>query len=208
MLAVDMTSLHHTKPSSSPSPPGRSEPDLPRLVQAARAHDDVAWSELVRRFDGRLRGIARSYRLNDADVDDVVQTVWLRLHQQFDRVRDPNAIAGWLTTATRRVALDVLQRHVREQLTDDLGIFERPSLDQPDAELLATERHEVLQRALGTLPAHQRRLMVLLSTASEDYREISAKLDMPLGSIGPTRARSLTRLRDHPELRELHHAAS
>lgn len=181
--------------------------DLESLVPAIRANDNDAWVELIGRFDGTLRMIARSYRLSAADVDDVLQTVWLRLYQRLDGLRDPNAIGGWLATTTRRASLDVLQRHVREQLTDDPELLESTDRDRPDTELLAAERNDVLQRALGTLPAHQRRLMVLLATTPTDYRDISAKLDMPIGSIGPTRARSLDRLSRHRELRELHLAS-
>ena len=188
--------------------PRRSKRDLESLVQAIRAGDNNdAWAELIGRFEGTLRGIARSYRLSAADVDDVLQTVWLRLHQRLDRLREPNAIGGWLATTTRRAALDVLQGRVREQLTDDPELLESTDRNRPDAELLAAERTDILQRALGTLPAHQRRLMVLLVTTSTDYRSISARLDMPIGSIGPTRARSLDRLSRHRELRDLHIAS-
>jgi RNA polymerase sigma factor (sigma-70 family) len=178
--------------------------ELTALVEAARANDNAAWTDLIGRFDRMLRMIARSYRLNEADVDDVVQTVWLRLHEHLDGLRDPNAIAGWLGTTARRESLRVLQLHTREQLTDDPELLEVVDLAPPDAELLATERYDVLQRALATLPAHQRRLMVLLTGAPVDYRQISATLHMPIGSIGPTRARSLTRLGRHGELRALH----
>ncbi|MEA2128210.1 MAG: hypothetical protein QOJ85_1101 [Solirubrobacteraceae bacterium] len=189
------------------TPSSRVNRDLAALVTDARANDHAAWAELVRRFDRMLRSVARGYRLDAADVDDVLQTVWLRLHLQLDRLRDPNAIAGWLATTTRREALRVLQLHAREQLTDDAELFEGADLDRPETELLAAERHDTLHRALGTLPTHQRRLMVLLATGPGDYRQISATLHMPLGSIGPTRARGLSRLEHHPELRELHLAA-
>ena len=189
------------------TPPSRVNRDLAALVTDARANDHAAWAELVRRFDRMLRAVARGYRLDAADVDDVLQTVWLRLHLQLHRLRDPNAIAGWLATTTRREALRVLQLHAREQLTDDAELFEGADLGQPETELLAAERHDTLRRALRTLPTHQRRLMVLLATGPGDYRQISATLHMPLGSIGPTRARGLSRLEHHPELRELHLAA-
>lgn len=183
------------------------ERELGSLVRAARADDNIAWSELVRRFDAMLRSIARSYRLCPADVDDVLQSVWLRLHQHLDRLRDPNAIASWLATTTRRESLRVLQMQVREQLTADPELLESAAPDQPDAELLESERTAVLRRAVNTLPAQQRRLIALLAEAPEDYRKISATLDMPVGSIGPTRARGLARLQRHPELRDLHLAS-
>jgi RNA polymerase sigma factor (sigma-70 family) len=181
--------------------------ELASLMEAVRANDNTAWADLMRRFERMMRAVARSYRLNEADVDDVLQTVWLRLHEHIDRLRNPNAVAGWLATTTRRESLRLLQMQTREQLTDDAELLEAVDLDRPDARLLAAERNDVLQRALETLPAHQRRLMVLLVTEPVDYRQISAKLDMPIGSIGPTRARSLTRLGRHQELRELNRVA-
>jgi RNA polymerase sigma factor (sigma-70 family) len=181
--------------------------ELASLMEAVRANDNNAWADLMRRFERMMRSVARSYRLNEADVDDVLQTVWLRLHEHLDRLRNPNAVAGWLATTTRRESLRLLQMRTREQLTDDAELLESVDLDRPDAKLLAAERNDVLQRALETLPTHQRRLMVLLVTAPADYRQISATLDMPIGSIGPTRARSLTRLGRHRELQELHRVA-
>lgn len=185
------------------SPSRRHKRDPASLVRAIRANDDDAWTELIGRFDGMLRRIARSYRLGACDTDDVLQTVWLDLHQQVEQLRDPDAIGAWLVTATRRVALKALQGHVREHLTDDAGLLDSIDPGQLDAELLVAERRDVLKRALGTLPPRQRRLMVLLAAAPPDYRAISATLDMPLGSIGPTRARSLERLRRHPDVRDL-----
>jgi RNA polymerase sigma factor (sigma-70 family) len=181
----------------------RHKRDLESLVRAIRANDDDAWIELIGRFDGMLRKILRSYRLSPSDTDDVLQTVWLDLHQQVDQLRDPSAIGAWLVTATCRVALKELQSHVREHLTDDTELLDSIDPGQLDAELLVAERKDVLKRALGTLPPRQRRLMVLLATAPADYREISARLGMPMGSIGPTRARSLERLRRHPDVRDL-----
>jgi RNA polymerase sigma factor (sigma-70 family) len=204
MLAAEMNSVHQTGASMPPSSQRQPKRDLESLVQAIRANDNDAWVELVGRFDRTLRAIARSYRLSAADVDDVLQTVWLRLHQCLDRLRDPNAVGAWLTTTTRRTSLDVMRKGVREQLTDDLELLETTDCSRPDAALLAAERNDVLQRALGSLPAHQRRLMVLLATTPTDYRQISARLDMPIGSIGPTRARSLDRLSQNAELRDLH----
>lgn len=181
----------------------RHERDLESLVRAIRVNDNDAWVELIGRFDRKLRRIVRSYRLGPSDTDDVLQTVWLYLHQQVDQLQDPHAISAWLVTMTRRVALKARRRHGREYLTDDTALLDSIAAGQLDAELHVVERRDVLKRALGTLPPHQRRLMILLATAPADYRAISARLDMPMGSIGPTRARSLERLRRHPDVRDL-----
>ena len=185
------------------SPSRGHERDLESLVRAIRANDNDAWVELIGRFDTSLRRIVRSYRLSRSDTDDVLQTAWLHLYQQVDQLREPNAIGAWLVMATRRAALKALQGHVHEHLTDDAELLDGVDPGQLDAELLVAERKDVLQRALGTLPPRQRRLMALLAAAPPDYREISARLGMPMGSIGPMRARSLERLRRHPAMRDL-----
>jgi RNA polymerase sigma factor (sigma-70 family) len=181
--------------------------ELEVLVQGLRVNDDDAWRQLTARFEGMLRSIARTYRLSSADVDDVLQTVWVRLHEHVGRLREPDAIAGWLATTTRRESLRLLQARMREHVTDDVALFDGAQSERPESELLAAERHDILWRALATLPPHQRRLMVLLTTEPVDYRAVSATLDMPIGSIGPTRARSVARLQDNPELQALHAAS-
>lgn len=178
-----------------------SEARATSVVHAACNGDDAAWSQLVARHSPMLRGIARSYRLSHADVEDVVQTTFLRLYEHFDRIREPAALTGWLATTARRESMRLLQSHVREVLTDDPGLGAGDTTGSPHDRLLASERRIVLGRALAALPERQRALMALVAVDT-DYRQISAKLAMPVGSIGPIRARSLARLRRDPDLRE------
>jgi RNA polymerase sigma factor (sigma-70 family) len=178
-----------------------TDADLAAVVSAARAGDDAAWRSLVGRFEWRLREVVRSYRLSPADVDDVLQTTWLRLFTHMAQIREPAAIGGWLATTARRECLRLLQGPVREQLTADPEPGEPREQDGPEAQLLAAERRAVLDRALATLPERHRRLMAMLaSDAAPDYQQISEMLAMPTGSIGPIRARSLARLLRYPEL--------
>lgn len=186
-----------------PVPPRPADTELDALVSAAKAGDNMAWSRLVAQFDRMLRSVARSYRLSPQDVDDVVQATWVKLYEHLDRVRDTSAVAGWLATTVRRESLRVLQLHVREHLTESPEPADGLRHDGPEAQLLASERRLVLTRAFATLPERQRRLMELISTEeAENYEQIGATLDMPVGSIGPIRARSLARLQRHSELRE------
>ena len=176
-------------------PPRKDDPALVALVCAARAGDHAAWTSLVRRFERMVRAVAASYRLAPTDVDDVVQTTWLSMLEQIHDVREPAAIAGWLATAARRHAMRVLQKPARERLTDDPRLGERAVTDGPEEILLAAERRDVLAAALATLPQRQRRLMtVFVTQAAVDYSHVSELLSMPIGSIGPIRARSLARL--------------
>jgi len=213
MIAVEMTALHSicsSCPDSSArfGTASRAEHELFELVAAARRGENAAWMRLIERFDPMLRGIARSYRLGAADVDDVVQAAWTRLYQHIGSVREPAAIAGWLATTTRREALRILQLHMRELPSADPELGDGAENDRPENELLASEDRVVLGRALSSLPDRQRELMMLLAAEPDaDYRQISARLAMPIGSIGPIRARSIARLQRHNELRDYAAAA-
>lgn len=169
-------------------------------VRALCAYDEVAWTRLIEHVGPMLRGIGRSYRLSPSDVDDVVQTTWLRLHEHIHGIREPSAIVGWLATTARRESLRLLQAQLRESATETLP--DGPGGVEPEIELLAAERRDVVNRALRTLPERHRRLMTMLvSDPTLDYEELSTVLAMPTGSIGSLRARSLARLQRHPELR-------
>jgi RNA polymerase sigma factor (sigma-70 family) len=182
-------------PVVAPTRGSSPERELVVLLQRARVGDPNAWTRLVRRFDRVLRRIARSYRLTAADVDDVVQTTWLELFEAIERIREPAAIGGWLATVTRRHALRRRQAHVREQLTDDPHLGDRPDDDQAAESLLALERSAILADALDRLPDRHRDLLtVLLTQPALEYREVGQRLSMPVGSIGPTRARALALL--------------
>jgi RNA polymerase sigma factor (sigma-70 family) len=189
---------------AGPHPPSPSDRELVALVRAARAGDDVAWTRLCERFAPTLRHVVRPYRLQHSDVDDVLQSVWLRLFKHIEQLRDPNAIAGWLVTTTRRECLRLLARPAREHLTDDPNLGDRVDDDGPETQLIAAHRRAVLGRALATLPERHRQVMTVIAAEPDaDYRHISTTLSMPHGSIGPIRARSLARLQRHPELRTL-----
>jgi RNA polymerase sigma factor (sigma-70 family) len=181
-----------------------AEPALVELLRSARAGDARAWESLHDRFTPMLRGIARSYRLAPSDVDDAVQMAWVRLFTHIDRLREPAAVAAWLATTTRRECIRLLQVPVRECPSDDPDLGDRVrdgEINDPESEVLAAELRSALGRAIATLPERHRQLMTLLvAQPTMDYQELSTALTMPIGSIGPIRARSLARLQRHPEV--------
>jgi RNA polymerase sigma factor (sigma-70 family) len=166
------------------------------LVRAAAGGDQGAWDALVSRYVGLVWATARSYRLEDADAADVVQTTWLRLVEHLDRLRDPAAVGSWLATTARNEALRVIRVRSREVATDEL---DEPSDDSPpDQALLAGERDVAVRAAFELLRERCRALLRLLAMDEPpSYEEISAALDMPIGAIGPTRSRCLEQLRRH-----------
>jgi RNA polymerase sigma factor (sigma-70 family) len=178
--------------------------ELSELVVAARAGDEHAWRRLVTRFNPLARQVARRFGLPPNDVDDVVQAAWLQIYQCLGRVREPEALSGWIATIVRREALHSLQTSAFELLIDDPECFEQPTDEAPDTAVLNAELAEVLANAIAGLPPRQRTLMTLIAAQDQpDYRSISHRLGMPMGSIGPTRRRCLARLERSPEVRAL-----
>jgi RNA polymerase sigma factor (sigma-70 family) len=170
--------------------------DVARLVRAAAGGDDTAWRELVARYDGLVWSVARSHRLSQADAGDVVQCTWLKLVQHLDSLKNPSAVGAWLATTARRECLRVIDGSKHQiPFGDDLP--EPPTGHaRLDDELLRDERDSILWRAVSLLRAEDQALVRMLAAdPPASYAEISAALDMPIGSIGPTRARCLERLR-------------
>jgi RNA polymerase sigma factor (sigma-70 family) len=178
------------------------------LIAAAGRGDGAAWEQLIEEFSPMLRSIARSYRLAPSDVDDVLQETWIALHANIDRLRNPGALPGWLSTTVRRRSLGLLQAANREQLTYDLPV-EVTDDRTPEKAMLATERREVFARAVGALPKQQRRVVTALAARPDlDYQQLATLLQMPIGSLGPTRARGLASLERDDELRFWHTGAA
>ena len=173
---------------------------LRRLVGDARRGDERAWDELVMRYAGLVWAVARAYRLSEADAADAAQATWLKLLEHLGNVNDPTALGAWLTTTTRRECLHILRKGARVDLRED----PREVADSGpgvDAGLLTSEREANLWCAFSRLrPSDQALLRMLAADPAPSYEEIGGALDMPVGSIGPTRARALERLRREVDL--------
>lgn len=177
--------------------------EFERLLRAAGQGDEAAWRSLVQHCTSRIRAVARAHRLPAEDVEDVVQTTWLRLAENIRRVHRPERVDAWLCTTARRECLRALRMR-REVPTDAALIEQEAGPAEPDNELDGVARRVAMHAALDTLPRHHAQLMRMLATdPAPSYIEIAAALDMPIGSIGPTRARCLTRLRRHRGLQAL-----
>jgi len=172
---------------------------LADLVRWAGEGDRAAWNEIVDRYAGIVWAIARRHRLSAADAADVSQTTWLRLVEHLDRIENPERIGAWLATTARHESLRVLRLAGRQipALDDDFAELADARADtRVDAALLTDERDRELRELVAALPARDQLLLQLLShDAQPSYVEIGAALGMPTGSIGPTRARCLERLR-------------
>lgn len=171
------------------------------LVRQAAAGSEDAWNQLVTGHRQLLHSIARGFRMNEEEASDAMQATWLALLTQMGRLRDPERVSGWLASTMRRECLRTVRRRRREHLVD-------PSLDPlvrtvedadetgVDHELLLAERNAAVWRAVDQLAPRQRQLLhVLAATPTPAYAEIADRLQMAVGTIGPTRLKALHRLR-------------
>jgi RNA polymerase sigma factor (sigma-70 family) len=181
--------------------------DLTALVIRARNGDKHAWDELVDRYTPLIWSICRRYRLCRADADDVGQSVWLRLADQLAFLREPAALPGWLATTTERECGRVLRaarKHEAARRSLDAADIPDNVTGTAESELLRAERHAALREALAYLPPGSRQLItMLIQDPPVPYAEISTRLGIPVGSIGPTRGRCLQQLRRHPAIAAL-----
>jgi RNA polymerase sigma factor (sigma-70 family) len=183
----------------------RDEPTVTDLVTRARNGDKRAWDEIVERYTPLIWSICRQYRLSDADSEDVGQMVWLHLVSRLVSLREPAALPGWLVTTTRRECLRARQAAARLPLptasyVDDCNMAD-PKAAPADEELLLAERHAALREAFSDLPPGCRQLVALLMADPPlSYAEVSARLGIRIGSIGPSRSRCLAKLRRHPAI--------
>lgn len=178
---------------------------LAALVEAASTGDSDAWDELVERYASLVVSVCRRFRLSDADLHDVSQTVWLRLVEHLPDLREPQALPGWLVTTAKRECLKVKEQSRRqvpvEEPREPAGHSHGEDID---AALLAAERRGALREAFASLPPAWHELMSLLIVDPPlPYDQISRFLGVPRGSIGPTRARCIKRMRETASLAAL-----
>jgi RNA polymerase sigma factor (sigma-70 family) len=191
--------------------PRRDDPVVTGLVTRARHGDGQAWDALIDRYAPPVWSICRRYRLQAADAQDAAQNVWLSLAGHLDSLRDPAALPGWLATTTRRECGRILGAarrpgHARHALAETIPDDHARSAEE---DLLAAERHAALREAFGQLPPGCQQLLALLTADPPvPYAEISARLGIPAGSIGPTRRRCLDKLRRHPAITALINAGT
>jgi RNA polymerase sigma factor (sigma-70 family) len=185
----------------------RDELPVLDLVTQARNGQKQAWDAIVERYSPLIWSICRRHQLGRTDAEDVAQAVWLQLVSQLGKLRDPAALPGWLATTTRRECVRVLRARCRLP-GSGYGLDAEKTPDEhsaaPEQELLLAERHAALREALARLhPRDQRLLALLIADPPVPYAEISARLGISVGSIGPYRGRCLDKLRRDPALADL-----
>ena len=188
------------------------DPVVAGLVTRARNGEEQAWDALVERYAPLIWSICRRHRLGGADADDIGQRVWRQLVGHLDKFPDPAALPGWLATTTWRECARVQHAAHRAHAaghapdTETIPDHQAQTLEQ---QLLAAERHAALREAFAGLPPCCQQLLTLLSQDPPmPYATISARLNIPVRNIGPSRSRCLDRLRRDPAIAALISAAA
>lgn len=184
--------------------PVHNDQSVVDLVARARGGDQIAWGQIVERYAPLVWAMCQRFHFSRADADDVGASVWLRLVEKLDTLREPAALPGWLATTTRHECLRVLRAKGRETPVEDHERMVDESDPAADEWLLRQERLIALRSAFTALSERCRQLLELLfADPAASYDEISAILAMPVGTIGPTRQRCLGKLRASPALAAL-----
>lgn len=174
------------------------------IARCLRGESD-AWAALVDRYAALVHSVPVRHGLAPMEVDDVGQDVFLALARNLDRIESPDALPAWLLITARRLSWRAVQKRRREEnwhpQADGSAAPRGTPLSQPlptiDALLSGWARQEAIQAGFARLDTKCRALLELLflDRAEPVYEEISARLGIAVGSIGPTRSRCLHKLR-------------
>ncbi len=186
------------------------------LVRRANAGDTSAWRLLVEEYSDLLWGVARRFGMSEAQRADAVQDTWVKLFENLDSIRQPERLPGWLATTARRCCLAVVGETSRERPVDFFASyldgtpqrFEESDHTSPERSAVRREHQMIVRRVLEELPPQHRRLIdLLMSSPTPCYQTVVNELGMPHGSVGPTRARILAKMRVQLEASGLHDMA-
>ena len=181
----------------------RERPTPTDDVARARQGDPEAWRRLLVAHRGLLIHVCGSFGLAHHDIAEVSQNTWLKCFEHLDELREDAAFPGWLATIARRECLRQRRDQAGVEPVDPSSALWVERLDtRLDVAEEVIERHELrqLELAIQQLPRRQRRVIETLRNDAVSYQRAADQLGIPIGSLGPTRARAVARLREHPGL--------
>jgi len=174
--------------------------EVARWVRAAAAGDHAAWERIVDAYSPLVWSITRTYRLSGADAEDAFQVTWLRLLERIDSVQEPGKVGGWLATTCRRECQALLRRGRRTVPLPDEEALTQGDVSAADLPALIADRDATLWQAFSRLTEHCQAVLRVLVADPDDgpprYSAAALALQMPVGSLGPTRRRCLEKLRE------------
>jgi RNA polymerase sigma factor (sigma-70 family) len=165
----------------------------PALIQACLTGDQRAWDELVERYSRLVYSIPRRYGLSATEADDIFQSVWSIVLRRLEQLQDQTRLSAWLITTTHRECWRQGKMHQRlDELDSSVVDVSRP----PTEKVMAWEREQLVRQALQQLGGRCADLLaaLFLDPAEPNYEQIAARLQMSVGSIGPTRTRCFKKL--------------
>lgn len=169
----------------------------PEIVSRCLSGDGQAWEALIMRYRRLIYSVPVKFGFATADCSDVYQTICLKLLEHLHELKDERKVSAWLITTTKRQCILMRSHRLRESSTDDdFDASADPGLNVEDVSI-QTEEQQTVRDAVEELPEKCRNLLAMLyfDANNPSYEEISQKLNMPVPSIGPTRARCLEKLR-------------
>jgi len=172
-----------------------------QLIKACQSGDQKAWEALVTRYERLVYTIPARYGLTPTEIDDVFQSVWLSLLKNLERLREPGRLSAWLVTTARRECWERRRGadYERTITTDfDTALGNKEGKDLAPEELVELyHEQEIIRNAMDEMDNRCRNLLWMLyyDSGVPSYSDVAEKLDMPIGSIGPLRARCLKKLR-------------
>ena len=172
------------------------------LVEACRRGDETAWEAIVHKYQNLLYSIPLRAGLRKDFASDILQEVFTTLFQKIETIEKPEYLRAWLVTTAQHKTIHLIQRESRgkpksiDEMEETVGFEVSDPHPLPDENLIQIEREKQIETALDEIDVRCRRLLTLLylEQSQKPYDEISRMLDIPLGSIGPTRARCLEKL--------------
>jgi RNA polymerase sigma factor (sigma-70 family) len=165
------------------------------LIEACLAGDDRAWKILIERYSRLIYTIPLRLGFSRIVADEIFQETCVILLEKLDTLRDRSRLSSWLVTVTRRGCIQRWRQ--KEPIQVDLTEVAESVKGTPESELLRLEELHQVQLAFERLPLRCQRLLraLFIEDPPRSYEAVATKLDIPLGSVGPTRGRCLEKLR-------------
>lgn len=179
-------------------PASKRVQDDDALIRACRAGDGDAWEQLIRRYRRLIYSVPVAFRLPRHEADEIFQRVAVKLFENLHRIRDVGSLPSWIAVTARRECIGLSHSEGRFRDLDEADL-DVAGPDPPDVAgaLQLLEDEHALALALERLDRGCRDLIsaLYIEDPTPSYQEISARVGRPIGSLGPTRARCLEKLR-------------